>query len=45
LITSIALFVSIVGIPFAWANLKLIPVSLMPLGREVVPSDEAFGLR
>jgi uncharacterized membrane protein YccF (DUF307 family) len=23
----------------AWANLKLIPVSLVPLGREVVPIE------
>lgn len=38
-ITSIPLFVSIVGIPLGWANLKLIPVSLMPLGKEIVPSD------
>ncbi len=46
LLTSIPLFVSIVGIPFGWANLKLIPVSLMPLGREIVPSDEgAFAYR
>ncbi|MCM6773035.1 YccF domain-containing protein [Nocardia sp. CDC159] len=43
LFTSIPLFVSIVGIPFGWANLKLIPISLMPLGREIVPSDRAFG--
>ncbi|MER5744607.1 YccF domain-containing protein [Streptomyces sp. NPDC059913] len=45
LLTSIPLFVSIIGIPFGWANLKLIPISLMPLGREVVPSDQAFGAR
>ncbi|MFF9347966.1 YccF domain-containing protein [Streptomyces sp. NPDC014734] len=45
LLTSIPLFVSIIGIPFGWANLKLIPLSLMPLGREVVPTDEAFGGR
>ncbi|MFJ3122774.1 YccF domain-containing protein [Streptomyces sp. NPDC086993] len=45
LITSIPLFVSIIGIPFGWANLKMIPISLMPLGREVVPSDEVFGAR
>ncbi|MES4888117.1 YccF domain-containing protein [Streptomyces sp. NPDC096012] len=45
LITSIPLFLSIIGIPFGWANLKLIPISLMPLGREVVPSDQAFGGR
>ncbi len=43
LLTSIPLFISIVGIPFGWANLKLIPVSLMPLGREIVPSESAFG--
>ena len=43
LITSIPLFLSIIGIPFGWANLKLIPISLMPLGREVVPSEEGFG--
>ncbi|MFB7506140.1 YccF domain-containing protein [Streptomyces broussonetiae] len=45
LITSIPLFLSIIGIPFGWANLKLIPISLMPLGREVIPTDEAFGGR
>jgi uncharacterized membrane protein YccF (DUF307 family) len=45
LITSIPLFVSIIGIPFGWANLKLIPISLMPLGRDVVPTDQAFGGR
>jgi uncharacterized membrane protein YccF (DUF307 family) len=46
LVTSIPLFLSIIGIPFGWANLKLIPVSLMPLGREIVPSDDdAFALR
>ncbi|QLY31658.1 YccF domain-containing protein [Nocardia huaxiensis] len=42
LFTSIALAITIVGIPFAWANLKLIPISLFPLGREIVPSDHAF---
>ncbi|WP_405691897.1 YccF domain-containing protein [Streptomyces sp. NBC_00057] len=45
LITSIPLFVSIIGIPFGWANLKMIPISLMPLGREVVTTDEVFGAR
>ncbi|WP_306364576.1 YccF domain-containing protein [Nocardia sp. CC227C] len=41
--TSIALAVTIIGIPFAWANLKLVPVSLFPLGREIVSSDQPFG--
>lgn len=45
LVTSIPLFLSIIGIPFGWANLKLIPISLMPLGREVVPSEEGFVVR
>jgi len=43
LITSIPLFLSIIGIPFGWANLKLIPISLMPLGRDVVPTNQRFG--
>ncbi|MQY24740.1 YccF domain-containing protein [Nocardia aurantia] len=42
LLTSIPLFVSIIGIPFGWANLKLIPVSMLPLGHEIVSSDGAF---
>lgn len=42
-VTAIPLFVSIIGIPMGIANLKLIPVSLMPLGKEIVPSDRAFG--
>ena len=41
-LTSIALAVTIIGIPFAWANLKLVPLSLMPLGMEIVPTDRAF---
>lgn len=44
-LTAIPLFVSIVGIPMGWANLKLIPVSLMPLGKRVVPSGRRFGER
>jgi uncharacterized membrane protein YccF (DUF307 family) len=41
-LTSIPLFVSIIGIPMGWANLKLIPVSLLPLGKEIVPSNRPF---
>ncbi|WP_106399250.1 YccF domain-containing protein [Actinocorallia populi] len=41
--TSIPLFLSIIGIPFGWANLKMIPISLMPLGREIVSSDDPRG--
>src|SRR4051812_31810040 len=35
--TAVALAVTIIGIPLALANLKLIPVSLVPLGRVIVP--------
>ena len=37
-VTAIPMFVSIVGIPLGLANLKMIPISLMPLGKEIVPS-------
>jgi len=40
--TAIAQAVTIVGIPLAVANLKMIPVSLVPLGKEIVPTDRAF---
>jgi uncharacterized membrane protein YccF (DUF307 family) len=41
LISAIAMAITIIGIPLALANLKLIPVSLMPLGKEIVPVDHA----
>ena len=37
LVSAAAMAVTIIGIPLALANLKLIPVSLMPLGKEIVP--------
>jgi uncharacterized membrane protein YccF (DUF307 family) len=39
LLSAAAMAVTIVGIPLALAELKLIPVSLMPLGKEIVPVD------
>jgi uncharacterized membrane protein YccF (DUF307 family) len=39
IVTGVALLVTIIGIPLALANFKLIPVSLMPLGRMIVPVD------
>lgn len=39
LITGIAQCVTIIGIPLGLANFKLIPVSLTPLGREIVPAE------
>lgn len=45
IITGIALCVTIIGIPFGIANFKMIPVSLMPLGRDIVSTDEPFAAR
>lgn len=45
IVTGIALFVTIIGIPFAIANFKLIPLSLMPLGKEIVPTEQPFASR
>jgi uncharacterized membrane protein YccF (DUF307 family) len=40
--TALAQAVTIVGIPLAIANLKMIPVSLLPMGKEIVPTDRPF---
>ncbi|MGW4758142.1 YccF domain-containing protein [Streptomyces chartreusis] len=42
IVTGLLLCVTIIGIPFGIANFKLIPVSLFPLGREIVPTDRPF---
>lgn len=42
IITAIAQAVTIIGIPLAIANIKMIPVSLTPLGKEIVPSNRPF---
>ena len=39
IITAVAMAITIIGIPLALANLKLVPVSLMPLGKEIVPVE------
>ena len=38
-VTAIPMFASIVGIPLGIANLKMVPISLMPLGKVIVPTD------
>jgi uncharacterized membrane protein YccF (DUF307 family) len=45
LVTGIALCVSIIGIPLGLANFKLIPISLLPLGKDIVSTEVAFGTR
>jgi uncharacterized membrane protein YccF (DUF307 family) len=41
LLTGILLCFTIIGIPLGLANFKLIPVSLLPFGREIVTIDQA----
>jgi uncharacterized membrane protein YccF (DUF307 family) len=41
LITAILLMLTIIGIPFAWAHLKLARIALWPIGKMIVPIDAA----
>ena len=38
--TAIALALTIIGIPFAWAHLKLAVISLWPIGKRIVYNEE-----
>jgi uncharacterized membrane protein YccF (DUF307 family) len=40
LITGIALCITIIGIPLGLANFKIIPISLVPLGVQIVPTGQ-----
>jgi uncharacterized membrane protein YccF (DUF307 family) len=44
-VTAAALAITIIGIPFAWAHLKLAALSLWPVGRAIVTSEEAERLQ
>ena len=39
IITGILEAITIIGIPLALANWKMVPISLFPLGKQIVPSD------
>lgn len=41
LVTGAILCVTVVGIPLGVANFKLVPLALMPFGKEIVPADRA----
>jgi uncharacterized membrane protein YccF (DUF307 family) len=43
IVTAVAQFVTIIGIPFGIANIKLVPISLLPLGHQIVDSDTRPG--
>ncbi|MCR5978928.1 YccF domain-containing protein [Gordonia jinghuaiqii] len=38
--TGIAMCLTIIGIPLGIASFKMVPVSLLPLGAEIVPTDQ-----
>src|SRR5580692_2782617 len=37
-VTAVVLAITIIGIPFAWAHLKLAGIALWPIGRAIVPA-------
>jgi len=39
LITAFLLAITIIGIPFAWAHLKLAGIALWPIGKMIVPAE------
>ncbi len=41
LITAVLLAITIIGIPFAWAHLKLAGLALWPIGKMIVDADDA----
>ncbi|SDD62855.1 Uncharacterized membrane protein YccF, DUF307 family [Sanguibacter gelidistatuariae] len=42
LATGIAMCVTIIGIPLGIASFKMIPISLLPLGKQIVPSNQPY---
>jgi uncharacterized membrane protein YccF (DUF307 family) len=41
LLFAIVLALTIIGIPFAWAHLKLAGIALWPIGKMIVPAEDA----
>ena len=38
-IATVIMAITIIGIPFAWANLKLAGIALWPIGKMIVPAN------
>lgn len=45
ILTAIALAITLIGLPFAWAHLKLVPISLWPIGKTIMEQDAYARLR
>lgn len=44
LVTAVVLALTIIGLPFAWAHLKLAWLSLWPIGKAIVPVEDLDAL-
>jgi uncharacterized membrane protein YccF (DUF307 family) len=42
LVSGVTLCLTIIGIPLGLANFKMIPISLLPLGVQIVPSGQPY---
>jgi uncharacterized membrane protein YccF (DUF307 family) len=42
IVTGVLMCLTIIGIPLGLANFKLIPISLLPLGTQIVPSETVY---
>lgn len=42
LVAGVVMCITIIGIPLGLASFKIIPITLVPLGVQVVPVDEAY---
>jgi uncharacterized membrane protein YccF (DUF307 family) len=40
LVTAVMLALTIIGLPFAWAHLKLAALALWPIGKTIVPAED-----
>ena len=45
LIAGVALCMTIIGIPLGIASFKIIPITLLPLGTQIVPTGQAYSSR
>ena len=43
--TAVALAITIIGLPLAWANIKMIPVTCFPFGKKIVSSRSYMPMR
>jgi uncharacterized membrane protein YccF (DUF307 family) len=39
IVFGLLLFITVIGIPFAWQHFKLVEISLMPFGKRIVDKD------